>query len=161
MLDRIALAGLLAAACGPGKPPAEADPPRAKVLHVAVESVPIDPDAEPPVSEVFLILTDETGAARREEVGQVTGSCADVSATARAEPMAPILALDCWHAGAGVRLRFVARGGAINVLRAEVDESGGEPSYDAVGHIAIPEGAAIKTDHDHAAPTPGGGDDPR
>lgn len=155
---RTAFAVVFGAACGAGTPATEVEAPRpsTKVVHVALEYVVLDPAAEPPTSRVSLILTDETGAARREIIDEVPGGCSDVSPRARTEPLSPILGLDCWHAGAGVKLRFVHRNGVINVLRAEVDQAtGGESGFDALRSIPIPTGTAVKTDYDESGP-PGG-----
>lgn len=123
-----------------------------KLLHLALEYVVLDPDAEPPTSRVSLILTDETGAARREIIGEYQGGCSDVSLQARGEALSPIMGLDCWWAGAGVRLRFVKRRGTLNVLRARVTEESDEASFEPVKSIEIPAGTAVRTDYDNSGP---------
>jgi len=155
-----AIAGMLAA-CGAAKPGGSEPTPKpdggadtvepalpTKLLHVALEYVVLDPDLEPPTSRVSLILTDETGAARREIIGEFPGGCSDVSVEAKKESLEPILGLDCWWSGTGVRLRFVKRRGFLNVLRAAVDEDSEEVSFEPLKRIELPSGTPIKTDYD-------------
>jgi hypothetical protein len=160
MRTLISIAALLAACgaskaggAGPGEPDrVKPAPPPTRLLHLALEYVVLDPDEEPPTSRVSLIVTDETGSARREIIGEFTGGCSDVSLRARGEKLAPIMGLDCWWAGAGVKLRVVERRGVLNVMRAEVDEGSDDVSFEPLKSIELPPGTAVKTDYDDAEP---------
>lgn len=158
------LASLLLAACGSrtvaGSEPAEAEPPEAasaepdgppppgRVRHLRLESVTVDPEAEMPKSRVTLIIADETGSTRREPIGELEGGCSDSTAQNLGTQMKPILALDCWFAGAGSQLRFVKRGHQLVVLRAPVDEMTGTGDYEVMKTIELPPGVPVTTDHD-------------
>ena len=155
-----ALAGLaLVAACGGKSSPKEGGgeskedagpkepPPLRKVLHIGLEYVVLDPDVDPPTSRVSLIFTDETGASRREVIGQYPGGCSDVSPAARAEAIKPILGLDCWAADSGVHLRFVYRRSKLYVVIAKVERPDQEPSYQPLKTIDIPVGTPVATDY--------------
>ena len=118
-----------------------------KALHIAVELQVVDPDAEPKQTAVDLVMTDETGANDRAEIGEFTGECTDTTAQHRADPMTPILSVDCVGADQGLALRFIHRQSELIVLRAVMYE-GEEPSFDEHTRIALPAGVPVKTDHE-------------
>jgi len=130
--------------------PAPYEPPR-RVIHLALEYVTIDPDADPVQSRVSLVVTDENGASRRELVGDFDGGCSDVSAQNLNAPMTPILSLDCWSGDIGTALRFVHRPPELVVLRAEVVEGTTEPAFDIHKNVQLPPGVPVTTDLMRAA----------
>lgn len=117
-----------------------------KVLHLSVEMEIVDPDADPIQTAVDLVMTNETGANDRTEIGEFTGNCTDTSAQHLNDPMNPILSVDCSGADPGIALRFVHRNSEIIVLRAKVYE-GEELSFDEHQRVALPEAVPIKTDY--------------
>lgn len=123
-----------------------------KVLHLTIELQVVDPDADPVQTEVDLVMTNETGANDRTEIGEFPGECTDTSASHRHDPMNPILAVDCTTSDPGIALRFVHRQGEIIVLRAKMFE-GEELSFDEHRRVALPEAVPVTTDYDSAAET--------
>ena len=107
--------------------------PLNKVMQI--EWVTTTSESEPPMTEVMISLTDETGAVDHKTVGTFRGACTegiDDDDVAQA-----ILGLRCWHAGAGDSLRIVRQGPELIVLRALLEEESDEVSYDIYGRIAI------------------------
>jgi len=135
--------GSASADAGPTSPP-----PLRRVLHLSLEHVTIDVNAEKPTARVSLILTDETGSTNREEIGEFPGGCSNVSAAARTESMKPILGLDCWTGEAGVQLRFAHRKNKLYVVVAEVTRETTEPAYQPLKTIDLPQGTPVTTDFD-------------
>lgn len=133
---------------GPPPPP----PAPARVIHLELEVADADVGAEPPRTRVSLVLTDQNGAAHREEIGEFTGSCSDATPGARGEPMSPVLALDCGVPGEGVKLRFVKRRNQLVVLRAPNDEPFDPLDYEPIKTLELPPGVAVTTDYGSQAP---------
>ena len=111
--------------------------------EVARRYMVLHPDVE--VEMIFITLNYETWVRTQFAGG---------------EKLAPIMGLDCWWAGAGVRLRFVKRRGVLNVLRAEVSEGSDLVEFEPVKSIELPAGTAVKTDYDDAEPPTDSGDGP-
>jgi hypothetical protein len=116
-------------------------------MHLTVELVPVDPEADPIQTAVDLVMTDETGANDRTEVGEFVGICTDTTPQHKTDPMSPILAVDCIGADPGIALRFVHRQSQIIVLRAKIYE-GEDLDFDEHQRIPLPEAVPIVTDHD-------------
>lgn len=130
-----------------GEDAAPTGPVLRKVMHLTVELQVVDPDADPIQTAVDLVMTDETGANDRTDVGEFTGACTDTSAQHKTDPMNPILSVDCPGGQPGIALRFVHRGSQLIVLRAKIFE-GEELSFDEHQRIALPEAVPIKTDYE-------------
>ena len=121
----------------------EADEPR-RVVHLAIEITEV-PDSNPPRAQVDVVMTGQTGASDRVEIGVFPGPCEDTSASHLSDPMSPILAVDCKGEG-GLALRFVHRGPEVIVLRAKHYE-GEEQAFDEHTRIGVGSNTTIKTDH--------------
>ncbi len=118
-----------------------------RVLHVGLEYFDL-PDSDPTTSRVSLIFTDETGATRREPVGDFAGGCSDVTLAARSEEMKPLLGLDCWAGDGGVQLRFAHRKNSLYVVSARVVRDGAAPAYQPLKTVALPQGVPVITSND-------------
>lgn len=113
-----------------------------KQMVTEVQWVITTNDADPPMSEVMISLTDETGSVEHETIGTFTGACTagvDDDATPGA-----LLGLRCWHAGAGTSLRIVRKGSELIVLNALLEETMDEVSYDIYGRIGIRTNAFVR-----------------
>jgi hypothetical protein len=113
-----------------------------KQMVTQIEWVVTTNEAEPPMSEVMISLTDETGSVEHETIGTFTGGCTE-GIDDEAVPDA-IIGLRCWHAGAGTALRIVRKGAELIVLNALLEESIDEVSYDIYGRIGIRRNCFVK-----------------
>jgi hypothetical protein len=138
----------VAGACGGGSGPAPAPPvasPPPRTVHLALEASDAGDEGAPDLMQITLILTDETGATRREPIARLPGPCHDATGAAKGETLAPILALDC---GEGTKLRLVVRGSQLIIVGGRPDEVAGGISFEPRQTIELPGGAAIRTDYD-------------
>lgn len=126
----------------------DAAPPPRRVLQIELEYVNLSEN--PPTTRVALILTDETGSARREVIGEFDGGCSDVTLAVRSEAMKPLLGLDCWTGESGTLIRFVHRRNNFHVIVARVTRGEGDPAFEPLKTIKLPEGTPIQTKYDDA-----------
>jgi hypothetical protein len=94
-------------------------------------------------SEVFLTVTDETGAASSRSVGTYPGECAVIGARPDFDA---ISAIRCKQGAAGTELQAVARNGEVIVVRLPADEGVKQDpmARDEVMRITAPVGAKIE-----------------
>lgn len=123
-----------------------------RIAHLALELEDLmnvrDPGAEQ--TRVALVVTDETGSARRHVLGVFDGVCteADVGVAEAGLARSALVGADCPHRARGSRIRVVRDGGEIVGMRAWVDESEDPdefPSYDEIQRVELREGAELVT----------------
>jgi hypothetical protein len=121
---------------------------RRAITHVAVELIPVTGAKNRVTIEV--VVTDQTGANRRQSVGEYDGPCRDVTTQAKSEPNAPRLGVNCGDERAGTRVRVIAQKNQLVVMRARIDEvtPADDPSYDAYASVRIPLNSRVITDYD-------------
>lgn len=132
----------------PAPPPDAAPEGRPALTEVTVLSWDFLPKpGEPPTTRVVLQRTFETGAREPYELGTFEGACTVwTPGPDPADPYAEraVTGIDCWHAGAGTRLRLVRQmSGELIVVRASVDEMAGDISYEEYDRIKIRPGARL------------------
>jgi hypothetical protein len=132
----------------PTPPPDAAPEGRPALTEVTVLSWDLIPGGgEPPTTRVVLQRTFETGAREPYELGTFDGACTVWKpAPDPNDPYAEraVTGIDCWHAGAGDRLRLVRQmGGELIVVRAQLDEMVDEISYEEYDRVKIRPGARL------------------
>ncbi len=132
-----------------GTPPAERSEPAAVADEVAAPRqrlVAIDWVLRPAdrQSQVLLTLTDETGAASNLEVGSFEGECESDDLGGADDPQGTVLGLICRGDGDVTLLRVVRRDDRLVVLRAVVDATLAEPSYEEHTSADIPSSATVR-----------------
>lgn len=131
------------------EPAADADagseaPAVRAVTHLALE-IEAATDAQNGESEVRLVVTDETGAARREDLGLYIGTCQDVTRAERAAADEPLFAFRCEGESArGVLVHVLWRAPELVLLRDWLDDD--ETAFDEIDRIALRPGVPITTD---------------
>ena len=102
-----------------------------------------DPDGvNQPKTRVSITVTDQTGSARVEPMGEFLGRCGEVAGPgARGDA---VLALSCRHQNGGIELRVRRYGAALVLLRAPTGPGYGELSFEEAGRIEIPPGATVR-----------------
>ncbi len=98
--------------------PSTSEPESGKHVAVAITSEQFSPpDADPPKSHVFAVVTDHVGNVTNTAIGDYIGVCA-------ALPVEPddVVTFQCWWAGSGTKLRGRVSQGNLVILREEVDE---------------------------------------
>ena len=96
------------------------------------------------LQQVWIIMTDETGATERVDIGSYPGPCRDRSGELEGAAMDPLLGASC-SGGEGVRLLVVQRDGNLVVLRA-LGEEGDELDHDEVQRVELPPGVPVSVD---------------
>ena len=130
--------------------PKEREEPASNPLDMVtqIEWVVTTSASEPPMTEVMISLTDETGAVEHATIGTFRGACTD--GIGDDDVAGAILGLRCWHAGAGDSLRIVRQGSELIVLRALLEEEPsapgevGEVTYDIYGRVEIRKDSVVR-----------------
>ena len=95
-------------------------------------------------SDVYLALTDETGAVASHPIGRYRGTCAVAAPSAG---MSALTAVKCTYGGTGTELHAVLQGGDTIIVLSLVVDEGVAPDPMArqeVTRIKIPLGAAVE-----------------
>lgn len=127
----------------------EVDKARA-VLHIGLEleSLPSDPVT----TQIDLVVTNETGANERHNLGVFDGKCKDATPAVRQTDPEVFLAFHCQPFGEqrGVLVHILHRRGRLVLLRAWLGTH--KPSFDEFDQIGelppFPTGVPLRTDYD-------------
>lgn len=102
-----------------------------------------DPGSGALRTRVSLTLTDETGAATVEPIGDFAGRCSE-SGSGPGSRGDALLALSCRDGDSGTELRLRRHVDALIVLRAPIGPDFTELSFEEAGRVAIPTGASVR-----------------
>jgi hypothetical protein len=129
---------------GEGTTPRGAEGPVQLAKKVAL-SWGITPAGES--SDIYLALTDETGAVSSHPIGRFRGTCAVAAPSAG---MSALTAVRCTYGGTGTELHAVLQGGETIIVLSLIVDQGVAPDPMArqeVTRITIPLGAAVEASY--------------